>query len=210
MSHSSKGPGPRELRRMLVRHNWHVLFLAVSTVFVAAAGWALVYGAMYWALLIALTLAKGAEAVAPPPFLSRFVSIGIVVCALLWLTRKRGAVERPRDSKSPFEVFMDFALALPRTTLAAWDTLFAFQFLDEKERSLAWRLLQRLDKTPALPAYALPQELPDPDTRQKILMALQLTGLITFRWQGEDLMLILCEEPARQVLGGTVRIRLRR
>ncbi len=207
---SEEEAGIRALGRMLARHNWHVAFLAISTLFVAAAGWTFVYAGIYWMLLLAVTVARGAEATAPPAFLSRFVSVGIIACALVWLTRRRGIIAPPRDSKSPFEVFLDIALALPRTTLAMWETLFAFQFVNEHQRSLAWQLLKRLQQNPALPAHSLPQELPELSERRKVLLALQLIGLVEFQWRGGNLMVVLREDSAREIFQRKVRIRLRR
>ena len=62
-----------------------------------------------------------------------------------------------------------------------WATLTAFQFLNEHELALAWRLLQRIEREGQLSVHAVPVEIPTARLREKIVLALQLAGLLVER-----------------------------
>ena len=197
------------LRAHFAQHNRNVLFLALLNFAVVCASWALLYFVLYWLTLLAISVERPNEAQAPVHFPQIFAACAIALCFFAWLLRRLQPNEMPRDKKSLGEILLDFVLMVPRMTLAIFGTLRAMFFFREPELLLAQRLLERIDREETLPLHAVPIEITDENTRLKILLALQITGLIDMRKSDEDFVLALRGEKARLLCQQHVRLRAR-
>lgn len=201
------------LRAHFARHNRRVLLLAAATALLAAAAWGLLGEAAYALTLVALSIQRPADAQAPAWFPPAFAAAALTLCLLAWLLRRLRPDERARDTKSVAEILLDFLLAIPRMTLAVPGTLGACVFLKREELRQTLALLQRIDREGALPLHALPAEIPAERTREKILLALQITGLADLHKAGPEhgggMALRLRDDSVRALCQPMVRIRAR-
>jgi hypothetical protein len=195
------------LGKIIARHNRHVVFLAASILFVAAIGWAVIYGGLYWLALLVLTIGRGLDARPPHAFTATFFLCAGATCIGIWFARRGRPEPRPKDAKSPVELAADVLLAVPRMTLAIGGTLSAYQHLNRRELALGWDLLCRLKATRSLPLHSVPIELPIPETRRRILDALQLAGLIEFQQRSGESVLVLCNGDNATFRSSGIRIR---
>jgi hypothetical protein len=199
--------GAEVLGKIIARHNRHVVFLAASTLFAAAIGWAVIYGGLYWLTLLVLTIGRGLDARPPHAFTATFLSCAAATCIGIWFVRRGRPEPRPRDTKSPVELAAEVLLAVPRMTLAFGGTLSAYQHLNRHELELGWNLLSRLKTTRSLPLHSVPLELPQAEVRGRILDALQLAGLIEFQQRSGEPVLVLCGGENASFRSSRVRIR---
>lgn len=167
-----------ELRLHFAEHNRRVLFLALSTLVVAAILWAGLYFIAQWLTLLAVTVIGDGTAPIPRGFSSIFATAAAALLAYAWVDRLLTPDDRPRDKKTPGEITQDIVLAIPRATFAIWSTLTARQRLSDGELAQASELLQHLTAVERLPLHAAGYDLPDPAAREKVLFALQLTRVI--------------------------------
>lgn len=188
---SEKEMDEAALREIFGQHNRHVLGLAVATLLFAAGCWLAIYIGVFWLCLLALTAMKGAEAAVPASFGWAFAGGAAVICVWVGIARWREPDERPRDDKQFWEIAADLLLAVPRSTVAIWETLHALIFLRPAQIQVAAGLMNRLHVTGSLPVHALPLELPDSAGRDRILVALQLVELIRFQRRGNELVVAL-------------------
>jgi hypothetical protein len=81
--------------------------------------------------------------------------------------------------------------------------------LTEPELESAWLLLRRMDLagTP-LPAQSLPADIPDAIMRDRILMALQFSGIIEMRLTDDGPVLAFQNAEARRLAQEKVRLKL--
>jgi hypothetical protein len=115
----------------------------------------------------------------PPVYLPvLFIYSGGLLVLLTWLAHKRTTREIPKDEKSGFEIATEFLLAIPRATLAVWGNLSAWQRLNETELAQAAQLLARIESEGRLPLHSVPLEIPQPKSRLRILLALQLVEVV--------------------------------
>ncbi|MEA3188491.1 MAG: hypothetical protein QOD99_2321 [Chthoniobacter sp.] len=199
----------RRLRRHFARHNRRVIGLALATAVAALAFWGLIYLVLYWLLLLAISVAHPANAHIPLNFTHIFFASALVLCALGWVGQRLAPNEMPRDKKSPFEIALDFFLAVPRMTLAIWGNLRALQFLTNHECRLAQRLLEAIASTERFGFHQVPLEIPDERTREKILLALQISELIEIRQRAGELLIALHGAEALALSQNLVRLRAR-
>ena len=137
-----------------------------------------------------------------------FAATAVLLCVLAWMSRRLRPNEAPRDRKSFGENLMDLVLAVPRVTLAIFGTGAAAARLDESELQYAWELLRRMNEADkSVPMHQLPVEIPDARMRKKIVLALQLSGLIEIRPTDSGPVLAFRNEEARKM--GESRVRLR-
>lgn len=195
-----------KLRAHFARHNRHVLGLTLLTAAAAVAFWTVLYFAMQWLLILALTIADPMNARLPPRFALLFATVAVALCALAWLAGRLD--ERARDSKSAAEIALEFLLVVPRTTLAVWGNLRALQFLDHHDLPLAQRVLDAIGRAGKLSAQQIPLEIPDPAARWKILLALQITGLVEMVRRDNQLTFVLHEKTPLRTGGPRVRLRV--
>jgi hypothetical protein len=182
-AYSSDGaPSPREiaaaLRLHLAEHNRRATLFAAGMLAVSLLLWLALYFVAHWLTMLFVTVVS--EGTAPVP---RGVGVvfGAVVASLLayaWVDRRLRPDERPRDVKPFSEVALDVILGLPRLTLGAWATLTARQHLADAELVQAGEFLARLGATGRLAISTAGYEMPDAATRERVLFALQISGVI--------------------------------
>lgn len=200
---------PAAFRRHFAAHNRQVILIAAASAFFSVVAWALLYFIAYWLLLLGGTAATGAEAPLPEFLLVPFVISSVILVLGVALVRRLSPVRRLCDNKRWWEHAADLLLAIPRATVTAWETLRAYQFLDARELAVAWELLRWIREKRRLPVWEVPQVIPDERTRDRILVALQLTQLIHVQSISGDICL-LPTEAAAPLCDRPVRIRLPR
>lgn len=199
---------PTALRRHFARHNRRVVLLALFTALLVLLFWATIYFVVYWLVLLAISVAQGVDAQMPPFFFRRFVMASVILCVVGFIARRFSQDDRARDSRSIPGIAADVVLAVPRATLSVWGTLAAFQFLNERELALAWRVLQVIGRDGRLNVHTLPVEIPDPRLQRKIVLALQLADLIDFRKLGGEFAFTFRNDAARALCQPAVRMKL--
>jgi hypothetical protein len=202
--------GMERLREHLHRHNRWVLLLTVLTFVVSCALWAGLYFIVWWLFLL------GGTAVRPLDFhpgiwalFRGFAAMAVVLCLVAWVLRLVRPNAAARDHKGVGEHFLDVLLALPRVTLAIFGTGGAAARLNERELGYAWRLLRMMDDADRpVPVTMLPVEIPDSTMRNRIVLALQLSGLIEIRTTSSGPVLAFQNNEARSVAQEKVRLRV--
>jgi hypothetical protein len=204
-----ESPGVEQLREHLRRHNQTVLGLTLLTSGAAIALWTGLYLVVWWLFLL------GGSAVHPMDFhpgagalVRGFGATAVCLCLFAWISRRLRPNEAPRDHKGLGENLMDVILAVPRVTLAIFGTGAAAARLSDRELDEAWRLLKRMDEeNKPLPMQTLPVDFPDSRTRDKIVLALQLSGLIEIRPTSGGPVLAFQNAEARRLAQEKVRLR---
>lgn len=200
---------PAALRRHFATHNRHVLFMALAALVGALAFWALLYGFLYWCLLLASSFVNGLGAKVPSSFTEEFIASAVLLCLLVVFAQRVGPKRHlPSDHKHIAEHLADVILMVPRMTIFVWSVLRAYQFLDGAEMRSAWRLLQRIESERKVALSSVPLDIPDPRMQGKILTALQLVELVELNKTGNEFTLRLKDEKARKLCQRMVRIPL--
>jgi hypothetical protein len=168
----------RALRRAFAEHNRLVLLVALLTLLVTAALWYLLFALIYWLALIVSVLIHGLDARPPENLPTFFIYSAGLLVLLTWIAHQRTGREIVKDEKSAFEIATEFLLAVPRATLAVWGNLSAWQRLNETELAQAADLLARIEREGRLALHNVPLELPEPKSRMRILLALQLIEML--------------------------------
>ena len=197
------------LRAHLRRHNRRVLALTIATFIVAAALWAALYFVAWWLLLLAGTAAKPFDfQPSAGPLARGFTATAVLLCVFAWISRRMRPNEAARDRKGFGEHFLDVLLAVPRVTLTIFGTGAAAARLNDSELEHAWNLLRRMNEadTPVA-VHELPVDIPDPAMRNKIVLALQLSGVIEIRPSATGRVLAFRNDEARHVAQERVRLR---
>jgi len=176
----------RLLRAHLVRHNLRVIFLALVTLALAVALWALLYGLAYWLILLVVSVGGASDAGIPRTFLRWFMALAVVAMAWVWLGRRFLQHGMPGDKKVPFKVASDFLLAIPRVTLSMFGTISAWRRLSAAELDQAASFIHRLAAERRVPLPSVPQEIPDARSREKVLLTLQLMQIIDLQKRDRD------------------------
>jgi hypothetical protein len=195
---------PPAFRAHFARHNRQALLLAALALVVSLAFWLLLFFVIYWITLLGLTIAHGIDAQMPRSFKLAFAGSALLLCLLSLLTQKTD--HAARDKKSILEVMGDFVFAVPRATLAAWGNLRAYQFLNEAEMQLAWRVVEKLGRERRIPASEIGGEIAAPGPREKVITALQIVQLVEI-WKTDDgFVLKLSNEKARALAAPKIRL----
>lgn len=160
-------------------------------------------------VLLALTVVQGVNARPPDIFPICFAGSAALLCILVYVAHRVSPHERLRDRKPGWEVALDFLLAVPRSTLSVWGTLTAYQFLDEYEMGCAWDLLQFIGRERRIPLHAISREISEPQVQERVVVALQLVGLIEFRETENGVMLMLRNSEAKRLAQPQVRLDVR-
>lgn len=168
----------RVLRSHLAAHNRRVLALAGATLIAALAAWALLYFVCCWVLVLAIAIFDLPMPGIPRHFLLVYVIAALCGIGVAWIDQRFTRNARLVDKKTPWEIAMDFLLAVPRMTLAVAGTLTAWQNLNDAELLEAAELLHRLGQEKRVPMSGVRLEVPDPAAAVRILFALQLTQVI--------------------------------
>ncbi len=169
------------LREHMVRHNWQVLGFTLLTTGTSILLWAILYGGVYWLLLLVRTSASVTDWV---PVRSYTLVFGAVAGALLfaaWFDRTVAGSERVPDHRPMAEIFLDLVLAVPRTTLAIWGNLSAWQWLDREELDYAAALVERVVREKDVPLHSTPLDIPDDRTRERVVFALLMLRVLDIR-----------------------------
>jgi len=197
------------LRSHLRRHNQRVLVLTVATFVIAAVLWAGLFFVAWWLFLLAGVVAKPFDSQPNAwPLVRGFVATGALLCAIAWLSRYLRPNEAARDHKSFGEHFLDVLLAVPRLTLASFGTGGAAARLSDGELGHAWDLLRRMtERDHPVRVSELPVDIPDPAQRDKIVLALQLSGLVEIRPSAAGPVFAFPDDHARRLAQERVRLR---
>jgi hypothetical protein len=203
-------PGIERLRSRLRQHNRLVLCLTILTSAATAALWALLYLGVWWASLFAGVFRNPADLDYQPPtrmLIRGFVATGLLLCLVAWIARKARPDDGPVDHKSIAGHGVDLLLAVPRLTLAIFGTGAAAARLSEGELTMAWGLLRRMsEEEKPLSVQSLPVQIANPDERKRILLALQLSGIVELRTTASGQVLAFQNEEARQLAQERVRL----
>ncbi len=202
-------PGMERLREHLRRHNRWVLVLASLTFLCAAMLWAALYLVAFWFFLIANTVARPFEVHPAMGALVRaFAAAAILLCLLAWFVSRLRPNQAPQDHRGFGGHLVDVLLAVPRLTLSILGTGGAGARLSESELEQAWLLLRRMSQSDTpVPVQALPVDIPDSAMRGKILLALQLSGLIEIRPTSSGPVVAFQNQKARSLAEERVRLR---
>jgi len=197
------------LRAHLHHHNQWVVLLTLLTVIASVILWAGLYVFVWMLFLFCGTAVQSLDFHPSAGALPRaFAAAAVLLCVFAWITRRLRPDMAPRDHKGIGEHLLDVLLAVPRVTLSIFGTGGAGARLSETELGFAWNLLRRMDEAESpLPVQALPVEIPDSTMRNKIVLALQLSGLIEIRPTANGPVLAFQNEEARQVAQQRVRLR---
>lgn len=198
---SHPAPDAREiadaLRVHFVQHNRRVALFAAVTLVGSALMWAALYFVAQWLTLLFVTVVSEGTAPLPRGVSAIFATVAVSLLAYAWVDRRLRPDDRPRDSKPVSEILADLVLAIPRATIAAWSTFTARQCLTEPELALAAGFLARLAQLGRIALPAAGYDLPDAVTREKILLALQITGVIdVLPGKTETSILLSAQRPA--------------
>jgi len=166
------------LSARLREHNRQVQWMVVLALFSAAALWFVCYAGCYWATLLFLTVAGGVDTQPPRIFPALFIYGAALLMAAAWVSQKLTLDDRPKDERSVLGVCADFLLAIPRVTLAIGATACAWQSLSRQELEFAAEFVACLRRDGRMPLHGVPVEIPERRMRQKILLALQIAGVI--------------------------------
>ncbi len=199
---------PAAFRDHFTRHNRRALALALVTLVLAALAWGLVYFFVCWLVLLVLTVARGVDAALPDSLSFVFAGGALFLCLCAWIVWRIAPFDRARDRTSALASALDVVLAIPRATLAVWGNLSACRRLDARELAAAWRLVRRIDDERRLSVYQLPVEIPEARMQERVVGALQLSGLVEFRKTSDSAVLMLRDEAARKLVRRMVRLRL--
>lgn len=96
---------------------------------------------------------------------------------------------------------MDFLLAIPRMTLAITGNLSAWVKLTQSDISAAALLVDRVSREERVPLNETPLDIPEGGTRDRVLGALLLMGVIELHRDQEEIWLRL-PPAAKKSLGG--------
>ena len=166
------------LRRRFAEHNRLVVLSALLALVVIAGVWFLLFAVLYWLSFLFQSVVHGMDARPPASLPVIFIYSAGLLVLIAWLARKRFANEMPKDEKKSWEIAVEFLLAIPRATLAVWGNFSAWQQLDAREFELAIDLIERLVSERRIPLQQVPLDIPNPEDRMKILLALQLIEVL--------------------------------
>jgi hypothetical protein len=202
-------PGLEALRARLREHNRRVLALTLIAAGFAAALWAGLYFVVWWMFILAESIFAPVDfQPAAGPLIRGFIATAALLCAFAWVARLLRPNEAPRDHKSYGEHALDVVLAIPRATLAAFGTGGAAARLSDEEIRLAWNLLRKMkDRDSPVHVAELPVDIPNDAMRDRILLALQLCGIVAIRPSALGPVLGFQNEKARLLAEDRVRIR---
>jgi hypothetical protein len=177
------------LRQRLRVHNRRVFAFAALCAAGAVLAWTGLYGLVHWLVLLGGAITRGPYSTVPRGMPIAFLFIAAALLFSAWLDRRLTPNEVPPDDKSPREIAMDFLLALPRMTLAITGNLSAWQRLSASETSDAAIFMERLIAERRIPIHQTPLDLPDPESRDRILNSLMMLGLVELQHEGTTIWL---------------------
>ncbi|MGA3171180.1 MAG: hypothetical protein ABSE62_09205 [Chthoniobacteraceae bacterium] len=202
-------PGIERLRGHLRRHNRQVFWLTIAALVMSAILWSGLYLLACWLYLLGGSAVRGTDFHwRSGGLLPGFVITVLVMCLFAWITRRMRPNRVPRDHRSIGEHFMDVVLAVPRLTLGVFGMSTAAARLKGEDLDHAWRLLRRMEEAgKPVSVQSLPVDITDGAMRDRILLALQLSGLIDIRPSASGPVLYFANERARLLAQERVQLR---
>lgn len=188
------------LRVHFAEHNRRVALFAAAAFAASLLAWAALYGIAHWLTMLFVTVVSEGTAPMPRGVPIVFGTVALSLLAYAWIDRRLRPDERPRDVKPWSDIAADVVLALPRATLGAWSTFAARQHLTDAELEQAASILSRLASAGRLPLATAGYDLPDPAARERVLFALQISGVIDIL-HGKDGASILLSTQHPSALG---------
>jgi hypothetical protein len=175
-------PAPYEiagaLRVHFAEHNRRATLFAAGMLALSLVLWLALYFVAHWLTMLFVTVVSEGTAPVPRGVAVVFGAVAACLLAYAWVDRRLRPDERPRDVKPIAEVVADVVLGLPRMTLGAWSTFTARQKLTDTELAQAGEFLARLATAGRVPLSTAGYEMPDTVARERVLFALQITGVI--------------------------------
>jgi hypothetical protein len=204
-----ESPGLERLRLHLRRHNRRVLALTGATFVLAGVLWAGLFFVAWWLFILGGAASRPFDAMpAPGPLARGFATVALLLCAVAWIGRLLRPNEAARDHKGVGGHLLDLVLAVPRLTLSGFGTGSAAARLSETELEHAWNLLRRMEERgQPVRVTELPVEIPDAAMRGKIVLALQVSGLIEIRPSASGPVFAFHNAEARRLAQERVRLR---
>jgi hypothetical protein len=191
-------PALHALRRHFAQHNGQAVMLAFFSFLVAGALWGTIYAFTYWFVLVGVTLQRSFNVdtitqitdphLISPYFPAYFAAGAAVALVLAQLMRRWVKPDKLREKRHYFlwvavEVFM----AVPNITFSIWGNLSAIVRLRPHETVKAWQLLRFLhDSGGRLRLSNLRVEIEDEKTLDRVMRALQLSGLVGIQESREE------------------------
>lgn len=166
------------LRVHFAQHNRRATWFAAITLAGSLLMWAALYILAHWLTLLFVTVVSEGTEPLPRGLPIVFATAMAGLLAYAWVDRRLTPDERPRDTKPFVEIAGDIVLAIPRFTISAWSTFTARQHLRDAEIDLAARFLARLMPAGRIPLPSVGYEIPEAAMRERVLFALQITGVI--------------------------------
>jgi hypothetical protein len=182
------------LRRRLSQHNLQVIVITLLTCAAAVLLWGAAWFLLYWVALFSLSVWRGGDAEAPAHFTGEFAAIALFLLVLAWIDRRFTTDERAVDRKPALEIFLDFVLMPARVTLSIWGSMTAWQKLSDDEIAEAASLLARIQAERKLAEHSVPLEVPDDATRERLVFALLLLGIVEQRREDGITWLVALED----------------
>lgn len=170
------------LGRHIAKHNRHVLGLTFLSAALSAAVWAIVYAVVYWLYLLGATVYAAfftnGEMTPPGSYRLIFGAVAFALVVSAWFDHVSVPDERPPDHRLKSEIFLDILLAVPRTTIAIWGNISAWQSLSREQLELAAALIERVLREKRVPLRSTPLDIPDDRSRDKIVFALLMLRIL--------------------------------
>lgn len=186
------------LHRKIAAHNRLVTLTAISSCAAVVVMWVALYFLTHWFFVMLSTVLRGVEAEAPRHVNRTFALAVIVEFATYFLVRRSGFYQRLHDERGLLSTALELCLIPARATVG---TILNFRNrirFTEEDLISATDLLVRVVRAGKLPASAMPVEIPDETSRERVLHALLLLNLIYIR-QGKDENYYSVADPQRLV-----------
>jgi hypothetical protein len=169
------------LRAHFVSHNLSVLAASGVALLFAAIGWLALYAVTYWTTLFTLSIGRHGAVGLPASFHTVFFScagVSLVFAALdIWFFPH----DFVPDERPALETLADILLFLPRITLSVFWNLAAWVRLRSADRADAIAILDQLRVSGKIPMHELPVAIPDPASRDRILRTFHMTEITHIR-----------------------------
>lgn len=188
------------LQTRLARHNRAALGWAVGSLAASVVAWTLLYVVSQWLALLGLSAIVGGDARLPHGFSLGCAVIAAALMTAAWLDRVVLPPSLPRDELIFREVAIDLLLVVPRMTLAIRDNWRARQILRPPEVLLGADLVEKLADG-RVPLHAVPVEIPEERSRDRVLFALLITETAVLREEA-GVQFLQLSAPVKKCLRG--------
>jgi len=186
------------LHRKIAAHNRLVTLTALSSSVAVILMWVVLYFLTHWFFTMLSTVVKGVEAEVPQRIDRTFALAVIIEFGAYFLARRSGFYHRLRDERGLLSTGLELCLIPARATVG---TVLNFRNrirFTEEDLVSATDFLVRVVRAGKLPASAVPVEIPNEVSRERVLHALLLLNLIYIR-QGKEENYYSVADPQRLV-----------